>query len=433
MTRLTAMAPAPSMTPWSAGINLAGALAVGWGLWRVAPGVAGWVLALVIVGLVAWIIRVVLAVLTGSVRCIGRGEQTWRAVGAVLLLVMVITGGLTAIPTQGLGVAVLMIAVLVIGSDPAVSPVAAGVVVLVGVLCIAAGALLVYAGLAGSAGESMDIAGFLAVLAGLSLAVAGGLGRRGQRVLLAERERASAEAVRAEAAAHRIAIARDLHDVLAHSLGGLVVQLDAVEALLDAGDADRAADRVAAARRLAVEGLDEARTAVRTLRAPDEEHGSGTGAAVLPAEFETRVRASLAGVDDVRLDLTGAPRPLPAAVAEALVRAVQEGLSNARKHAPGSGVHIGIVWHPDRVECTIENPIRPVAPRGERVVLAATGGGYGLRGIRERIEALGGTMQAGAVRGPSRDSGPSTGSGGGGTGSGADAGDLFLLRVEAPA
>ena len=401
------------MTPWSAGVNLAGALAVGWGLSRVAPAVAEWVLVLVITGLAAWMIRVVLAVVAGSGRA--ATGPSWRATGAVLLTIAAITGAVTAIPTQGLGVTLLIIAVLVLCSDPGVSPIVWGAVVLLGTLGIAAGAVLAHGGLAGSAGAAMDITGLLTVLAGLLLAVVGGLGRRGQRVLLAERERANAEAVRAQATAHRVAIARDLHDVLAHSLGGLVVQLDAAEALLEAGDAERAAARVAAARRLAVSGLDEAREAVRTLRGPEQDDTEAPVVAVDPAELARRLDALLdpEGAAGARLTETGASRPVPAALAEALVRAVQEGLSNARKHAPGRDVRIALVWHPDRVECTIENAV-PDRDGHDDASLAATGGGFGLPGVRERFAEIGGTVRAGVVASGAR-------------------GDVFRLRVEAPA
>ncbi|OZB82767.1 MAG: hypothetical protein B7X41_15875, partial [Microbacterium sp. 14-71-5] len=255
-----------------------------------------------------------------------------------------------------------------------------------------------------------------AVIVGLVLAVVAGFGRRAQRVLLAERERASAEALRAQAAAHRIAIARDLHDVLAHSLGGLVVQLDAVEALLDAGDTERAAARVAAARGLAVKGLGEAREAVRALREPEPATGSDTADPVAPSAVEARIRTLIAPEQGVGLDVAGVAHPVSGALAEALIRAVQEGLSNARKHAPGAAVLVGLVWHPDRVECTIENPV-PATPAQDRG-LAATGGGFGLRGVRERFAVLGGTVQAGVEPGASK---------------GQDAADRFVLRVEAPA
>ena len=77
------------------------------------------------------------------------------------------------------------------------------------------------------------------------------------------------EKAQIELLAQRQSVARDIHDVLAHSLGGLVIQLDAVEALLESGDVDAARSRVADARALAASGLGEARRAVDALRDPD--------------------------------------------------------------------------------------------------------------------------------------------------------------------
>ncbi|MFB7845373.1 sensor histidine kinase [Microbacterium sp. NPDC056052] len=423
------------MTGWSAVVNTAGLLAVGWVLWRVAPETAPWVVWLFGAGLAAWAVRMVLAVRIAAVGgdpapqpgpeaapadrpAAGRHRAQARA-AAILLAVMGLAGSLTAVPTQGLGTALLVAAVIMLTGDPAVPPglwIAAAILAALGV---AAGALLTAAGFAGSLTPSA--LGLITILAALALAVVVGLGRRAQRVLLAERERASAETLRAQAAAHRIAIARDLHDVLAHSLGGLVVQLDAVEALLDVGDTERAAARVAAARGLAVEGLGEAREAVRALREPEPEPETGSGSAdpVAPSVVETRIRALIAAEQGVRLDVHGVSRPVSGVLAEALVRAVQEGVSNARKHAPGASVRVGLVWHPDRVECTIENPVMPAQDR----VLAATGGGYGLRGVRERFAVLGGTVQAGVAAGLENTAGNTAG----------NAGDRFVLRAEAPA
>lgn len=425
------------LTWWSAGINLAGALAVAYGLWRAAPVVSPWVTALALVGLAAWVIRTLVAATRGGTDPVPptgvqapaaqartsppSGRASLLAIG--LLGVMTIAGSLTAVPTRGVGVALLVVAVMTVTSDPQTPLPVFGGVAVVGALGIALGAALAQAGATGKAGSEVDVLGFAGIVAALVLCVIAGLGRRAQRVLLIERERASAEALRAQATAARVALARDLHDVLAHSLGGLVVQLDAAEALLDAGDAGRAAERVAAARRLAVDGLEEAREAVRALREPAEQPGSDTAAPVAPDELEVRIRALVTGEKSARLDVAGVPRSVPAALAEALIRAVQEGLSNARKHAPGAEVRVGLIWHPDRVECTIENPA-PAAPAQDRG-LVATGGGFGLRGVRERFAALGGTARAGLVPDPS------TGSG---TGGGAGArGDRFELRVEAPA
>jgi signal transduction histidine kinase len=85
--------------------------------------------------------------------------------------------------------------------------------------------------------------------------------------LVAERVRADAERDRAAALAERNRLGREMHDVLAHSLGALSVQLDAADALLQAGDdPDKARELVQTARGLAVQGLDETRQAVHALR-----------------------------------------------------------------------------------------------------------------------------------------------------------------------
>ncbi len=416
----------PPMTGWSAGINAVGMLAVGWVLLRVGPQTAPWVVWLLVAGVAAWAMRTALAARNGatagaapggldpalaSTGAAHRSGEAWAA--AALLVTMTAAGSVTAVPTQGLGVAVLVVAVIGVASDPATTPGAWIAVAIAGALGISAGALLTAAGRAGSVTGS--VLGLLTLFAALALAVVLGLGRRAQRVLLAERERANAEAVRAQAAAHRVAIARDLHDVLAHSLGGLVVQLDAAEALLEAGDAERAGARVAAARRLAVAGLDEAREAVRTLRGPDPDDGMPAASAVQPDDLAARLEALRTAEphEGVHIEESGAPRAVSAALAEALVRAVQEGLSNARKHAPGSAVRVALVWHPDRVECVIQNAMPAEGGREAGRGLAATGGGFGLRGVRERFAAVGGTVTAGTT----------------GTG----AAGRFVLRAEAPA
>lgn len=191
-------------------------------------------------------------------------------------------------------------------------------------------------------------------------------------LLLAQAERARvAEAGRA-ALAERTRIARDLHDVLAHSIAALAVQLEAADALLFDGQIDRAHQTVLRARDLARDGLAETRRAVSALRGdhpplPDALHGLGEPVAV-----------------------TGAPRELPPDVHDAIFRAAQESLTNARKHAPGGKIHMQLEFEPDSVRLQVGNDAatRPAA-------LAGTGAGLGLVGMRERAAALGGSVEAG--------------------------------------
>lgn len=195
--------------------------------------------------------------------------------------------------------------------------------------------------------------------------------------LLAERVRADAEGDRAATLAERNRIGREVHDVLAHSLGALSVQLDAVDALLErGGESDRARELVQQARRLALQGLEETRQAVHALR--DE-----------PVALAEQL-ASLAARGEVQLTVAGAPRPLAANVGLALYRAAQEALTNARKHAPGAPVSITLEFDSRVTKLSVVNGPSPARepPRD----LSATGGGFGLQGMRERIELLGGRV-----------------------------------------
>jgi signal transduction histidine kinase len=197
--------------------------------------------------------------------------------------------------------------------------------------------------------------------------------------LLAERARADSERDRAAALAERNRVGRELHDVLAHSLGALSVQLGAADALLEDGvDATEARRLVQVARQLAVQGLAETRQAVHALR--DE-----------PVALAEQL-ASLAARDGAELTVTGPPRPLDADKGLALYRSAQEAVTNARKHAPGAPVAIRLDYGKQSTLLRVNNG---PCPDGGPSELKHTGGGFGLRGMRERIELLGGRVIAG--------------------------------------
>ncbi|HMC40485.1 MAG TPA: histidine kinase [Acidimicrobiales bacterium] len=197
--------------------------------------------------------------------------------------------------------------------------------------------------------------------------------------LLAERVRADSERDRAAALAERNRIGREVHDVLAHSLGALSVQLDAADALLENGtDAGKARRLVQQARRLAVQGLEETRQAVHALR--DE-----------PVALAEQL-AALSSRNGAELTVTGAPRPLAPDAGLALYRAAQEAITNARKHAPGAAVSIQLHFDAQRTTLRITNGRGPTTEATTE--LATTGGGFGLQGMRERIELLGGQVVA---------------------------------------
>jgi signal transduction histidine kinase len=241
--------------------------------------------------------------------------------------------------------------------------------------------------------------------AGVLLASLVGVSRRqfrsaeAQAVALRE-ERAAIREEQAKAAVleQRQAVARDIHDVLAHSLGGLVIQLDAVGALLEAGRVEDAERRVGDARRLAAAGLDEARRAVDALRSTDVADRSGrAGAGSVPGEQLSRSlddlvenHRSLGGMIDYRA--TGVPTTVDAEGATALSRALQEALTNARRHAPGTLVVARTEWAPDAVRLEVSNPVTKSS--------VVSGGGHGVSGMAERFAALpGSTLSAGEHHG----------------------------------
>lgn len=204
--------------------------------------------------------------------------------------------------------------------------------------------------------------------------------------LIVQTELTRTETGRAAALEERSRIARDIHDVLAHSLGGLVRQLDAAEALLtERQDVPAAAERLRASRQLAVEGLREARMAVSELRSSDRESSA-------EQDLVAAVRHTAFGPVGihlgVELDLLGQPRTVPGAVGEAFVAVTREGLTNVTKHAPGGQVALSLIFADAAVRLEIGNSV----PDGPSSDLASTGGGVGVAGMRERMVAIGGTL-----------------------------------------
>ncbi len=210
---------------------------------------------------------------------------------------------------------------------------------------------------------------------------------RAAEALVAQTLRTEAESRRAAALDERTRLAREIHDVLAHALGGLTVQLEAAELLLaERGDVDGALERIRACQGTAREGLEEARRAVAALRtdAPALEESV---AALLAAHREQAGRGELI--------VEGTPRELAPEAALALMRAAQEALTNARRHAPGSNVRVRLRFEEDATSVTVTNG----EPRRAPVTVGgAPSGGYGLTGMRERLELAGGELVAGPFR-----------------------------------
>ena len=238
-----------------------------------------------------------------------------------------------------------------------------------------------------AAGRPWNYLAVAALIVGLGLLLGATQRSQSERAaqaeaLLAEQERAEAEKQRAATLAERNRIGQEIHDVLAHSLGALAVQLAAADALLGKGtEPEKARELVQRSRALAVEGLEETRRAVQALRED-------------PIPLADQVR-NLAALDEAELDVSGPPRSLPPAAGLAVYRAAQEAMSNARKHAPGAPVRVSLDFGQGCTTLVVANGGSAGAPGA----LASTGGGYGLAGMRERIEKAGGSFHAGPVEG----------------------------------
>ena len=212
-------------------------------------------------------------------------------------------------------------------------------------------------------------------------------------LLLAQTQRSHEEQLRAARLEETTRIAREIHDVLAHALAGLTIQLEATSSLIEQGaDRDTVLSRVQRAHELAREGLRETRLAVGALRGDPVAAPSAIEALV--AEYRTATDAP------AQLTIDGDRARLAGPTGHAVLRVVQEALTNVRKHAPGARVRVAVhAGQGPSEEVVVRIEDRPAGAAAPAHPLATAGGGYGLPGMRERAQALGGTVSAGAEPG----------------------------------
>jgi signal transduction histidine kinase len=226
---------------------------------------------------------------------------------------------------------------------------------------------------------------FISVLAiGLTL----GLGRAGRlRVDLADARAAAAEEAAARRSSEeRLRIARELHDIIGHSLGTIAVQAGVGRHLMDT-EPEKAADALDSIAKISRESLDEVRSVVGALRDDEPPYQPAPSLADLPNLIETARSTGLAV--DLRLpdDLEAIPRQAGAAV----YRITREALTNIVRHARASKASVQVDHHDGRVEVAIHDN-GAGAGNGRA---PESGGGHGIAGMRERAEALGGSLAAG--------------------------------------
>ncbi|MFV0252596.1 MAG: sensor histidine kinase [Beutenbergiaceae bacterium] len=234
------------------------------------------------------------------------------------------------------------------------------------------------------------------IVAALSLCLAASLGvvvRSRRQLVVSIRERAErAEASREEEARRRVAedrvrIARELHDVIAHHMAIINVQTSVARHHLtsDLTQADAALHHVRRSSQLV---LDELGTVLSVLRAGDAPLAPTTGSASLPGLadlIETFGASGAAITTDLHTTGVGASPESE----QAIYRVVQESLTNAHRHAPDSDIHVQVHTDSHQLQVRVEN-----GPGTSTAQPTDKGSGFGLLGLRERVESVGGTFAA---------------------------------------
>jgi len=197
-------------------------------------------------------------------------------------------------------------------------------------------------------------------------------------------QRLLAEQARAE---ERARLAAEMHDVVTHRVSLMVLQAGAIEVTAADEDTRRAA---AGLREAGMQALDELRELVGVLGGQRKGESPQVGPRAPQADLRELVDASAAAGVDVRLDCAGDAGSVPPAVLRTAHRVVQEALTNVHKHAPGGRVDVDVRYGPDEVTVAVTNTAATADP-----ALAPTGSGSGLRGLRERVSIIGGTLDAG--------------------------------------
>lgn len=254
---------------------------------------------------------------------------------------------------------------------------------------IVAAAFIVFAG--GMIGTGfVGTIGTLVLLGIMSILALGSpwLGGFGWRMVLRWRASREAQTVAELAAAEeqeRVRIARDMHDVVAHSLAVIVAQSDGAR-YAAASDPEAATEALGTISQTARSALSDVRMLLTQLR-----HRQGDGPQPTIADLEQLfAQVRQAGLEPrVTVDPMPPGEP-PAAIQIAVYRILQEALTNAIRHGEAgtdAAVDVRLAWLPDRVDFEVRNTVAAVA------VLGSTGG-HGLVGMRERAQLIGGSLTA---------------------------------------
>ncbi len=301
------------------------------------------------------------------------------------MAVLAVAAGLScAAPNGGAFIGFSVIAVLAAGADT--GRLAGWLIAAAGVLSIEVSALIFSA-------DAAKVWGYPLLLA---VAFIGGRNRRAYAVqaeqsaaMVGQLQQLRAEQRQVAVLDERTRIAREIHDVLAHSLGALGIQLQAVRAVLESNDTDRALGLLEQAQRMATDGLVDTRRAVQALRGDttrlDEQ---------LSALIESHRSRHRSAVD---FQIEGKPAALTPEATVALIRTAQEALVNTAKHAANQPVEVRLSFDDDQVTLAITNTLASSnADATGSTTFSSVNGGYGLIGMRERLLLINGTLTTGS-------------------------------------
>ncbi|HEX5620588.1 MAG TPA: histidine kinase [Solirubrobacteraceae bacterium] len=223
-----------------------------------------------------------------------------------------------------------------------------------------------------------------------------GRGLRTRARLTEELHEAAAQAQEAHevqiaraAAEERRRIAREMHDVVAHSVSVMVVQAGGARRILER-DPRRAVEAAAHIEDVGRAALTEMRRLLGMMHHGEEDAGRAPQPTL--RELDGLIERSRAAGLDVTLVVEGEPRPLPAGKDLAAYRVVQEALTNAIKHAGAAQTSVTVRWEPSSLELAIVD-------RGGMAMNGSNGSGHGLVGMEERMRLYDGSVRAGPVTG----------------------------------
>jgi signal transduction histidine kinase len=353
------------------------------------------------IALIVVVVGIILIVMASGATFLGDGVGTSDAAGGMLALLLVVVGRRVPLPALAIGSAAA--AGTVAAGGQRALPLAAVVLLLYGVasrrdrrtaLIAGAAAVAVY-GVLIAVLKGIDVDRDIDVAIWSVLAVAVGDAVRSHRAYLAEveervlrAEQSREEEARRRVVEERLRIARELHDLVAHRMAVINVQAGVASHLLRARP-EGAEQALVIVRESASEVLDELGEMLSVLRNVDEAEAPVAPAPTL-RELGALVESFASAGLEVSWTSTGSLEGVPDSVQLALFRLAQESLTNAQRYGDGRA-SLCVERSPSAVDVTIANRIAAGAgPAG--------GSGYSLIGMRERVTAVGGTLEVGPTK-----------------------------------